>query len=721
MELFFSFSGLVNALSSTILGLIVYFKNKKSVVNQSFAMFCFAIALWSYPYIAWPLAETAESTLLWFQLLHIGAIFIPVFYLFFLGAWLGIYKRIRKMIYFALAFSLFFLFSIFTPYFITEVVPKFSLKFWAEPGIIYHFYILYFFIFSIYSFYLLYDALKSAKGAKKAQIKLSLIGVILNFIGGSTNFFLWYDINLPPFGNILASSYVLFTAYAIIRYRFMDIRFALRNTSVYALSILSLSVLVFVLHFVLNRIIFFNEHLNDLLLLIFVAFSFPFLRSNFQKLSNKYVFSSLYDSREIVSKINKDMAGMLDAGGIFIYLYNIFSNALSIGSIAVLIKNPERGDYAVNYKKSDSGDFLFFNNINIKKVKISNAFEDKFFRKVAPIFIEEAKDLENLELLSDFNMFSDLGVEIVLPLKVKSRLIGMIVFGRKSTGHSFNNEDFNLLNLAGKQVAVYIENALLYEEIKSFNKKLGSEVKEATKKYIQANKKLKKIDLIKNNFITIASHKFRTPLSIIKGYSSLILEDNSEKLDSELRANVECIQKANKRLIVLVEELISISVADSGMFRFDFEPGNIMDVVSELYEEFITEARKKGLIFKLSMPKKISEIDMDKNKMKKAIFNLIDNAVKYTKTGSIAIDLFEKEDKVVFKIADSGIGIDEKEKNNLFDKFFRGKRVGVFNTEGIGLGLYFTKKVLTAHHGRIYAHSKGVDAGSDFIFEIPIK
>lgn len=236
--LYFTFSGVFNAVVSTLLGLLVYFKDPRSQVNKTLSLFCFGVAMWSYAYIFWPLSQTAEETLLYFQLLHIGACFVSIFYLHFVVIWLNLYQAQKKIIIFGYLTSAIFSLLVFSPHFIKGMVPKFSMYFWAEPGVLYHFYLLNFFGWFFYSCYLLLKHLRQAEGVKKMQIKLILLGMALSFLGGSTNYFLWYNINIPPYGNILASSFVIFSAYAIIRYKFLDIRVIATEAALLVMNIL---------------------------------------------------------------------------------------------------------------------------------------------------------------------------------------------------------------------------------------------------------------------------------------------------------------------------------------------------------------------------------------------------------------------------------------------------------------------------------------------------
>ena len=221
--LYYALTGLINAITSSFLGLFVYFTNRKNEINQRFALFCLSVAVWSWAYIFWPGAQDKNTALLAFRVLHIGSIFISITYLHFVLTFLGLDKKKKNLLAFGYFSSLIFLIFDFTPLFIKDMVPKFGFKYWAEPGILYHFYLLMFFGWATYSWYLLAKAYKDSTGLRQIQIKYILVGTLIGFLGGSTNYFLWYNIPIPPIGNGLVVLYIILTTLAVVKYHLFDI------------------------------------------------------------------------------------------------------------------------------------------------------------------------------------------------------------------------------------------------------------------------------------------------------------------------------------------------------------------------------------------------------------------------------------------------------------------------------------------------------------------
>lgn len=237
-----------------------------------------------------------------------------------------------------------------------------------------------------------------------------------------------------------------------------------------------------------------------------------------------------------------------------------------------------------------------------------------------------------------------------------------------------------------------------------------------------ANQELRRLDNAKSEFISIASHQLRTPLTAIKGFVSLLLEGAYGKVPREVQDTLNKVYLANSRLMQLVENLLNISRIESGRIQYSFAPTQIEDLVTELVEMFSLAAREKGLALSSDFPKeKIPEINLDAAKIREVLSNLIDNALKYTEQGGILIKVVQNQANIEIVVEDTGMGIDPDDLPHLFKKFERGKQAAHVNVSSTGLGLYVGKSFIEAHGGIITAHSDGVGKGSRFVVSLPIK
>lgn len=247
----YAVSAIVNSITFSSLGIFVYLKNRERIVNRRYLIFCTAVGFWSYGYFLWQIADDSVTALFYCRCFMVGSIFITITFFDFVLALLDQRQYKRKILYTGyLTFSLFWLLN-FTPLFVKGVSPKLFFKYWPEPGIAYHPFVLLWFFYCLYALYLLFIGYRRSSGTKRNQIKYVLAASIVGYSVGSTNYFLWYDILIPPFGNFLIPFYAFIISYAIVRHKLLDINIVFRKTLIYSLIIGSLFIFSVVILFVL--------------------------------------------------------------------------------------------------------------------------------------------------------------------------------------------------------------------------------------------------------------------------------------------------------------------------------------------------------------------------------------------------------------------------------------------------------------------------------------
>lgn len=254
------------------------------------------------------------------------------------------------------------------------------------------------------------------------------------------------------------------------------------------------------------------------------------------------------------------------------------------------------------------------------------------------------------------------------------------------------------------------------EEIELLNLKLSK----TTKDLAEANKALKRLDEAKSEFLSISSHQLRTPLTIIKGHSSMLLDGSFGKMSKTVRGSVEKIFISTERLINLVESLLNISRIEAGRIEFNIAPVDLSNVTESMVNDFQQKAKDRGLKLLFASGEKVPEVAADAQKIKDVVSNIIDNAIKYTKKGEIIVGLHQEGQSVVFSSQDTGIGMDSDDIKRLFNKFTRGKDSVKVNTDGTGLGLYYARVLIENMGGRIWVESPGKNKGSKFSFSLPL-
>jgi len=239
-----------------------------------------------------------------------------------------------------------------------------------------------------------------------------------------------------------------------------------------------------------------------------------------------------------------------------------------------------------------------------------------------------------------------------------------------------------------------------------------------TKQLEEANEKLKGLDKLKTEFLSLASHQLRSPLTAIKGYASMITEGDYGEINPKAKEMVDRILESSKNLAFVVEDLLNVTKIEAGGMQYVMAEFNFGQMVAEEAKELSVNAEKKGLKFTCEVnPDEKFIVNGDKEKLMQVILNLIDNSIKYTKEGSVDVSVVKNGNKIRFAVKDTGMGMTGETKETLFKKFARGEG-GKMNASGTGLGLYLAKEIIEAHKGKVGVDSDGLGKGSTFWVEL---
>lgn len=261
--------------------------------------------------------------------------------------------------------------------------------------------------------------------------------------------------------------------------------------------------------------------------------------------------------------------------------------------------------------------------------------------------------------------------------------------------------------------------------IRSVNKEIKQreQLEVLTEKLEIANERLKELDKLKSEFVSIASHQLRSPLTAIRGYASLLTEGSYGKLPAKAASALERISESAKNMALSIEDYLSVSRIESGNMKYNVADFNLKDEAEKISDDLRPQAVKAGLglIFRSDLKSK-GVVNADIGKTIQIIQNLLNNSIKYTPEGSIRVlvrdDIVRK--KIFVDIIDTGIGMDKKALNSVFGKFERAENANTVNIHGTGLGLFVAQKMAHAMEGDITAHSDGPGQGSRFTLEMPL-
>ena len=247
-------------------------------------------------------------------------------------------------------------------------------------------------------------------------------------------------------------------------------------------------------------------------------------------------------------------------------------------------------------------------------------------------------------------------------------------------------------------------------------KKIEGKLREQTQKLEKANIRLKEFDRLKSMFLASMSHELRTPLNSIIGFTGIILQGISGEITEDQRKELTMVKNSAIHLLDLINDVIDVSKIETNKVELFISDFNLSDIVKELRDSFASAVEEKGLKISLKTPKRMV-IKSDKRRVKQVIINYISNAVKFTDRGEVEIKVVKKDGKAEVSVRDTGIGIEKKNMDKLFEAFSRIRTVGVLR-EGSGLGLYLTRKISDLLGGKVSAESE-FGKGSKFTFTLP--
>jgi PAS domain S-box-containing protein len=227
---------------------------------------------------------------------------------------------------------------------------------------------------------------------------------------------------------------------------------------------------------------------------------------------------------------------------------------------------------------------------------------------------------------------------------------------------------------------------------------------------------LKKNERLKTEFMNIAAHELRSPVTPIKGYLDLILHDNesNEKIKNWAKISL----RNAERLLKLVNDILDVARLDSDTMRFDMEKIDPVEFLNEIVEDMRPAITNKKLEFPVNIPPSLPHILGDKNRISQVLKNLMSNSLKFTDCGSIGLNVEKKDNHILITVEDTGIGISQNELKKIFTKFYQAYTGEDRNNEGTGLGLFISKEIIKKHNGTIWAESE-VGKGSRFIIQLP--
>ena len=687
-----SISAFFTAITCLILGGIVLFRKKEEDVSRSYGLFVIGVFIWIFGIGMEIEAPNKSWGFFWNQWLYSGAIFIPTFFLQFVQSYLG--KKKRNLLTSCYIISTILLIFNFTPFFVKDVIPKGSFNYASVPGIVFPFFVLYFFGALIYSFFLIIKELRNSVGMKRNELKSVLLGSVIGFSGGSTNYLLVFDvIRIPPVGNYFLAFGLFIHFYAIIRHR--DINIVLTKGATYGLITLLLLIpsgtLVILGQKHLFKEITYVSFTFILLILLLVAVFFQKVKPQAERTVERFLFKDRYDYRETLAVFSKAIVSILDLRSLSKRGIETITQTMGVEKASLFLLNEEKGGYDLYESK----------NIKIPAVPILPKRDPlpHYLEKFGEIIIREelAKGANIPELEGVIHQMSSLEAEVSIPLVSKGHLVGIINLSYKFNKDIYSHEDIELLSTLANQMAVAIENARLYEDLKR------------SKSYIRRADRLASLGTLSAGL----AHEIRNPLVAIKTFTQLLPERLNDEEFLNYFTNIASGEV--DRISLLINELLN--------FARPYEPKLGYEDINTVLDGIVllvsTETKRKQINIIQNYSAHLPPVQIDREQIKQVFLNILLNAIEATpENGTIAVKTssFTKPGGgpyIQIEFTDTGCGIPPEKLEEIFNPFFTTK------SGGSGLGLSISHQIVEDHKGYIHVESR-LNKGSSFFINLPL-
>jgi PAS domain S-box-containing protein len=299
-------------------------------------------------------------------------------------------------------------------------------------------------------------------------------------------------------------------------------------------------------------------------------------------------------------------------------------------------------------------------------------------------------------------MLANTRSELAIPMIVGRSLIGVLDL-LSDKADRFSEQDMGIFNTLASQVAVAVQNAQLYAE------------------QVATAEDLRKVDLLKSEFLASMSHELRTPLNSIIGFADVLLEGIDGELNERMEEDVRLIRESGSHLRALIGDILDMSKIEAGMMEIRHGALEMSQLAEDVIATAMPLAQEKDLYLKLKVEDDIPTIYADHTRIRQVLWNIVGNAIKFTQEGGISVTVGQSENNdLLISVADTGVGIRQSDMGVVFEQFRQvGGELNTSSSGGTGLGLPISKKLIELHGGDIWVES-AVGEGSTFYFTLPV-
>ncbi|MBC7869136.1 hypothetical protein H7X69_03105 [Candidatus Saccharibacteria bacterium] len=714
-----AFMLILAALGCIILGILVLSRDKRSFMNVLAASINICVAIWSLAILLFLNTSSMTVALVSAKGYYMASALFVALLIIFAMVFPNGRRPVQRYTWAVVAGAAGMLLLLLIPSFVTTdiILKPEGHNYIVVDRLSYAIFCAYFILFFSIGFAVMLRKFAVLKQHTRAQAGSYLFGIVaMSAPGFITNlylpFFGMYDYIWV--GPATASLFVASVTYGIVRHGMFDIRQASVRTLAYIFSFGTLAGIYILLaswlsRFLLNTTYSADQQGINIALALVLVFLFQPIKHFFDRLTRTIFYRDSYDKDSFFARLNGQLTHTSDLRALLERV------SLEIGTTL----NSEFTFFFV-YSSSQSHEGYVSSGTTrhprmpVADIRTLDAYVDR--HGAAPIISDSQQRIE----LSLRRLLMSHRVAIVLPLVQDSMVIGYLFLGDHRSG-GYKTRDINVLKTIADELIIAINNALAVQEIKELNATLQQRIDSATKELRASNAQLQRLDKAKDEFVGMASHQLRTPLTSVKGYISMVIEGDVGKITDAQKHLLNEAFTSSERMVHLINDFLNVSRLQTGKFLIDKRPIQLAKVVEQELDSLATTAASRNLTFLYKSPKDFPLLDLDEGKMRQVIMNFADNALYYSpEHTNIHVKLTSENGEVVFTVKDAGIGVPQSEQSQLFSKFYRASNARKQRPDGTGVGLYLAKKVIDAHGGKV-VFSSAEGQGSTFGFRLPLK
>lgn len=559
---------------------------------------------------------------------------------------------------------------------------------------------------------------KKQSEVKRRQSRLIFIG-----FAGSALFGLVLNVIIPViagnwdstrYGPLVTVLLVGTIAYAIVKHGLFDIRLAAVRGVAYVFSLATLGGLYYLVALGISEFFMQGQQSDaisqspaSIALALVLAFIFQPVKKFFDRLTNSIFFHDNYDTDDFLERLGHELSTASELRDLLQRASNEIGGTIQAEQAFFFVRYGDGQAHQLNAGTARHG-ALASSEVPVMDAYVGTAGS-------GAIVVDLLPETEPI-----YRLLRRHKIAIVLPLTHDGAVLSYLLIGRRRS-REYTRRDVRVLETIANELVIAIQNALSVQEVKDINATLQQRVNDATKELRASNKQLQRLDAAKDEFVSMASHQLRTPLTSVKGYISMVLEGDAGHISATQRQLLEEAFTSSERMVHLIGDFLNVSRLQTGKFMIDTHPTDLVKLVKQEVASLKTTADAHDLKLRFRAPAYFPVLYVDEGKLRQVVMNFIDNAIYYSREDTtISVELSVVDGSAVLQVRDTGIGVPKLEQAHLFTKFFRASNARKQRPDGTGVGLFLAKKVVVAHGGSVLFESTE-GKGSVFGFRLPIK